>query len=352
MGMSAKWKTRFRPAELISVAGVLLLSFLVGGLVLAIAGYNPFEAYAALAKGSFGSLDAVANTLAKATPLLFTGLAVAIAFRGGMFNIGAEGQLYLGALTAALVGIYLNGVPGFLHIAIAMLLAGIAGALWSSIAGWMKVKWNAHEVIVTIMLNYIAISLTDYLVNYSFKAEGMVVRTEEIAKSMRLLQIVPHSYWTIGFFFALAAAGFAYWYFKYTVDGYEIRAVGSNAAAARTGGVSVGRRIVLVMLISGAFAGFAGAVEVMGVHHYFIKGLSPGYGFDGIAVAVLAKNHPLGVIVSAILFGALRSGSMLLDRETDVPGDFVVIIQALVILFVAIPWLFRYVRLKKRGDAR
>ncbi|HZG56623.1 ABC transporter permease [Paenibacillus sp.] len=350
--MNARLYRMLRLQELGPTVGVLLLSFVVGGLVLAVAGYNPFEAYGALARGSFGSLDAIANTLAKSTPLLFTGLAVAIAFRGGLFNIGAEGQLHLGALTAALAGVYFHGLPGFLHIAIAMILAGVAGALWSSIAGWMKVRWNAHEVIVTIMLNYIAISLTDYLVNYTFKAEGMVPRTEEIAQSATLLQLLPHSQWTIGFLFALAGAAVAYWFLQRTVAGYEIRAVGLNAGAARTGGVSVGRRIVLAMLVSGAFAGLAGAVEVLGVHHYFVKGLSPGYGFDGIAVAVLARNHPLGVILSAILFGALRSGSMLLDRTTDVPGDFVIIIQALVILFVAIPWLFRHLRLKKRGDAR
>ena len=350
--MIARLKASLRWSELVPIIGVLLLSFVVGGIVLAVAGYNPFEAYAALAEGSFGSMDAIANTLAKATPLLFTGLAVAIAFRGGLFNIGAEGQLHLGALTAALAGIYLQGLPGLIHVAIVMVLAGVAGALWSSIAGWMKVRWNAHEVIVTIMLNYIAISLTDYLVNYTFKAEGMVPRTEAIAASAQLPQLLPHSQWTVGFLLALAAAGVAYWFLKHTVYGYEIRAVGSNAEAARTGGVSVGRRIVFAMLISGAFAGFAGAVEVMGVHHYFIKGISPGYGFDGIAVAVLAKNHPLGIILSAILFGALRSGSMLLDRETDVPGDFIIIIQALVILFVAIPWLLRYFKLKKRGDAR
>ena len=350
--MIARMKSWFSLKEIGSMAGILLLSFVVGGLVLAAAGYNPFEAYAALAKGAFGDMDAVANTLAKATPLVFTGLAVAIAFRGGLFNIGAEGQLHLGALAAALAGIYFNGLPGALHIAVAMILAGAAGAVWSSVAGFMKVRWQAHEVIVTIMLNYIAISLTDYLVNYKFKAEGMVPRTEEIAESAQLLQLVAHSQWTIGFLFALAAAGFVFWFLKYTVSGYEIRAVGSNADAARTGGVSVGRRVVFAMAVSGVFAGFAGAVEVMGVHHYFIKGISPGYGFDGIAVAVLAKNHPLAIILSAILFGALRSGSMLLDRTTDVPGDFVIIIQALVILFVAIPWAFRKWKLKKQGGAR
>lgn len=328
----------------------ILLAFAVSGLILLLAGYNPFDAYSALIRGSFGDQDALANTLAKATPLIFTGLSVAIAFRGGLFNIGAEGQLYLGAFTAAIAGVYITGLPGLLHVIIVLILAGLVGAVWASIAGYMKAKWNAHEVIVTIMLNYIAISLTDYLVNYTFKAEGMVPRTEIISPSVQLMKLVPHSQLTIGIFIALLSSLFIYWFFKYTVHGFEIRSIGLNKEAARTGGISIKKHIVLAMFISGFVAALAGAIEVMGVHRYFIKGLSPGYGFDGIAVAVLARNHPLGVLLSALLFGALRSGSMLLDRETEISSDFVVIIQALVIIFVATPWVIKKLKLsRKRG---
>lgn len=329
----------------------LLLAFIVGGIILVIAGYDPFEGYRFLFIGAFGDGDAWANTLAKATPLIFTGLAVAVAFRGGMFNIGAEGQLYLGAFAAALVGIYWTGLPGILHMVVTFAAAALVGAIWAGLAGFMKVAFKAHEVIVTIMLNYIAIFLTDYLVNYTFKAEGMVPRTEAIASAVHLPILVQHSQLTLGIVFAFILSLFLYWFFRNTVQGYEIRALGLNPSAAETGGISIKRRLVVTMLISGAVAALAGAVEVMGVHHYFIKGMSPGYGFDGIAVAVLARNHPLGVLVSAILFGALRAGSMTMDRKTDIPGDFVVIIQALVIIFVAVPWVVKKVKASKERRA-
>jgi ABC-type uncharacterized transport system permease subunit len=322
----------------------LVLALAAGGVVLLIAGYSPFEAFGALVKGAFGSADGWASTFAKTTPLILTGLAVTIAFRSGLFNIGAEGQLHIGAIAAALVGVYVKGLPGVLHAILALLVAGAAGALWAGIAGFMKARWSAHEVIVTIMLNYIAISLTAYLVNYPFKASGMVPRTEEIAESMWLPQLMLHSQLTIGLFIAMACSLFAFWFLKYTVPGYEIRAIGLNPDAARTGGISIGRRIVFAMFFSGSFAALAGAVEVLGVHHYFVQGISPGYGYDGIAVAVLARNHPLGVLVAAFLFGALRAGAMGLDRHTSIPGDFVVIIQAFVVIFVATPWLVNKIK--------
>lgn len=326
----------------------LVAAFVVGGLILTVAGYDALAAYQALMIGAFGDMNAIANTLSKATPLIFTGLAVAVAFRGGLFNIGAEGQLYIGAITAALIGVYVSGLPGLIHAALALLAAGLTGALWAGIAGYLKVKFRAHEVIVTIMLNYIAISLTNYLVNYPFKAEGMVPRTETISESMQLIRLLPPNQLTTGIFIAIAVCLIMYWLFKRTVYGYEIRSVGLNPDAARTGGVSIGRRMILTMLLSGFIAALAGAVEVMGVHRYFVGGMSPGYGYDGIAVAVLARNHPLGVLASALLFGALRGGSMNLDRVTDVPTDFVIMIQALVIIFVAIPWVIKKIKFSRK----
>ena len=338
--------------RLVTLLLSLLGAFACGALILALAGYDPLEAYSALLVGAFGSKNAIANTLAKSTPLIFTGLAVAVAFRGGLFNIGAEGQLYMGAMAAALVGVYATGLPGLLQAALALLAAGVVGALWAGIAGYMKVKFRAHEVIVTIMLNYIAISLTNYLVNYPFKAEGSVPRTDAIPAGMQLTKLMPPNQVTTGIFIAILACIIMYWMFNRTVYGYEIRAIGLNEDAARTGGISIGKRVVLTMFLSGFIAALAGAVEVLGVHKYFVAGFSPGYGYDGIAVAVLAGNHPLGVIISALLFGSLRSGSMNLDRQTDVPTDVVVMIQALVIIFVAIPWVIRKVKLmRKRGNS-
>ncbi|MBN2979807.1 ABC transporter permease [Cohnella algarum] len=326
----------------------ILAAFVVSGIVLLIGGHSPIEAFGTMAQGAFGDADAWGKTLAKTTPLILTGLAVAIAFKGGLFNIGAEGQLYLGGMTAALVGVYMTGVPGFIHAFIALAAGGIVGALWAGIAAYMKVKWKAHEVIVTIMMNYIATLFTAYLVNYTFKAEGMVPRTEEVAASVQLPTLIPHSQLTVGLFIAIGCALFLFWFMKYTVPGYEIRAVGLNPDAARTGGISIGWRMIFAMLLSGFFAAIAGGVEVLGVHHYFLQGISPGYGFDGIAVAVLARNNPIAILFSALLFGALRAGATGLDRHTDIPGDFVVMIQAFVVIFVATPWLVRKYKLRKK----
>lgn len=336
-------------ADILSSLAAFLLSIIIGGLVIAVSGNSPFEAYAALLKGAFGSADAFANTLGKATPLIFTGLAVAFSMKGGLLNIGVEGQLYMGGFTAALCGIYLKNLPGIIHVPIILLCAGISGGLVAAVAGFLKAKKNINEVIITIMLNYIVINLTDYLVSYPFKAEGMVAKTADVLDSARLIQLLPHSNLTAGIIIALLFAAFINWFMKNSVTGFEIRAMGYNKYAAETGGVKLKNEIMLTMFISGFIAAMAGATEVLGVHRYFIKGFSPGYGFDGMAVAVLGKNNPAGIIVSAILFGALRSGGMLLDRSTSIPGDFIVIIQALVIIFVATPGIIKSLGLRKGG---
>lgn len=338
-----------KKADIFSSLAAFLLSLIIGGIIIAISDNSPLEAYRALFMGAFGSADALANTLGKATPLIFTGLAVSFSMKGGLLNIGAEGQLYMGGFVAALCGIYLKGMPNIVHIFVSLLCAGIGGGLIAAIAGFLKAKRNINEVIITIMLNYIVIDLTDYLVSYPFKAKGMVAKTADVLDSARLTQLLPHSNLTSGIIIALLFVIFVNWFIKNTVTGFEIRAMGYNKYAAETGGVKLKSKIILTMFISGFIAAMAGATEILGVHRYFIKGFSPGYGFDGIAVAVLAKNNPLGIVIAAILFGALRSGGMLLDRSTSIPGDFVVIIQALVIIFVATPGIIKALRLKKGG---
>ncbi len=333
--------------DLLFSLAAFILALLISGIIISLSGYSPWEAYVTMTAGAFGSPNAVAKTLAKATPLIFTGLAVAFSFKGGLFNIGAEGQLYMGGFAAALVGIYVQGLPGILHLFLAVVAAGIVGGLWSTIAGYLKIKRGTHEVIVTIMLNYIAIFLTNYFVSYPFKAEGMIPRTEELPASLQLTRLLPHSQLTTGLLMGIAFALIVAWFMKNTVYGYEIKAMGFNQDAAEAGGVNLKRGILLTMFISGFLAAMAGVTEVLGVHGYFIKGFSPGYGYDGMAVAVMGRNNPLGVVVSAILFGALRSGGMLLDRVTDIPGDFVVIIQALVIIFIATPAIIKKVMKKK-----
>ncbi|MGI6576971.1 MAG: ABC transporter permease [Eubacteriales bacterium] len=335
--------------QIISPLLSLLLVFLVSSVILLFSGYSPIAAYGAMFRGAFGDIGKIADTLGTATPLILTGLAVAVAMKGGVINIGCEGQLYVGAMAAAVTGIYVEGLPGLLHIPLCLLAAMVAGGLWAALAGWLKVKLQTNEVIVTIMLNYIAIYLTDYLVTYWVKADGMVVKTPNVQNSALLMKLFPHSRLTIGFIIAVAITVFLYWMLKKTVFGFELQAMGFNRAAAETGGVNLGKCFMATMLISGALAGLAGAVEVLGIHKYFIKGFSPGYGYDGLSIAVLGHNSPFGVAISAILFGALRSGATMMDRATNIPGDFVVIMQALIILFVATPRIIK--ELRRRGIA-
>lgn len=327
----------------------LVLVFLVSSVILLFSGYSPIAAYGAMLSGAFGDLGKIADTLGTATPLILTGLAVAIAMKGGVVNIGCEGQLYVGAMAATVTGIFVQGLPAVLHIPLCMLAAMLAGGLWASLAGWLKVKMQTNEVIVTIMLNYIAIYLTDYLVTYWIKAEGMVVKTPNVQDSALLMKLYPHSRLTVGFIVAVAITVFLYWMLKKTVFGFELQAMGYNRAAAETGGVNLKKSFMAAMMISGALAGLGGAVEVLGVHKYFIKGFSPGYGYDGLSIAVLGQNFPFGVAISAILFGALRSGATMMDRTTNIPGDFVTILQALIILFVATPGIVMELRRQGRS---
>lgn len=337
-------KSKKLQTSLLALVGAIVVS----GLILALSGYSPFVAYGAMFSGAFGGAANIADTLGTATPLIFTGLAVAIAMKGGAVNIGAEGQLYMGAFAAALAGAYGKDLPMVLHIALCLLAAFIAGGLWAVLAGGLKIKLGVSEVIITIMLNYIATYLTDYLTTYHFKAEGMVVKTERVAESAMLPTLYPHSRLTVGFLIAILAAVILVWVLRRTVFGYELQAVGLNSFAAESGGVKKGRQFLLTMLISGGLAGLAGACEVLGVHGYFMKGFSPGYGFDGLAIAVLGQNNPLGVTLSAILYGALRSGATMMDRMTKIPQDFVGIMQALIIIFVATPGLVYFYRRKKK----
>ena len=332
----------------------LLLAFFVGGVLLALSGYNPFVAYGTMLQGAFWGGDHIADTLGIATPLILCGVGVAIAMLGGVINIGCEGQLYIGAMAAALCGTYGKGLPAVVHIPLCILAAMLGGGLWAGLAGFLKNKTKANEVVLTIMMNYIGIYLTDYLTTYWFKAEGMVVKTPNIQDSAVLPALYPHSRLTIGFLIALVMVLLTRWMLKSTKFGFETQALGQSRLASETAGVSVGRQFLMVMLLSGAMAGLAGGLEVLGVHKYFIKGFSPGYGYDGLSIAVLGQNSPVGVLLSAVLYGALRSGAQLMDRTTKIPNDFVVVMQALVIIFVATPGIVMALksRLPKQRPAK
>jgi simple sugar transport system permease protein len=299
-----------------------------------------------------GSPQAIANTLIRATPYIFTGLAVALAFKCGLFNIGAEGQLALGALLTAWVGFNLQ-LPGLLHLPLA-LLAGIAGGfLWGAIPGVLKARTGAHEVITTIMLNYLAIQFVQYMVSGPMKAPRTVVpRTPALERSAWLPMVIPSLELHSGVLLAVLASILISWFLGRTVWGFALRTVGTNAAAARYAGMSVSWNIVVAMALSGALAGLAGAVEVTGValdttsfnregNRYLGLGFSSGYGFDSIAVALLGRGNPYGVVAAALLFGGLRAGAAKMQFDTQVPGEIIAVIQGLILLFVAADAIIR-----------
>jgi len=333
--------------ELLLPLVAVVLALLVGSVFILYVGENPLKAYGILFTESLGSMRNIATTLQRATPLMFTGLAVAFAFRAGLFNIGAEGQLYIGAFCAVWVGISFN-LPRIIHLPLAIFAAMVGGALWASIAGYLKAKLGVHEVINTIMLNFIALFLTDWLVTGPFHGGSWVPETVRISSSAAFTRIYLPTRLTTAVYVAGIAAAAVYIILWKTKRGYELRAVGLNPDAAEYGGINVARNTVIAMAISGALAGLAGAEQILGLHNRFIVRFSSDLGFMGIAVALLGKNHPVGVLLAAVLFGALQAGSAAMDRSTAVPRELITIIQALIIFFVAAEFLIRrMLRLKE-----
>ncbi len=321
--------------------GSFLLSLIIAAIIMAFAGYNPLAGYAAMISGAFGNWDNIAATLGTATPLIFAGLSVVIGKRAGFFNIGVEGQLLSGTLAAALVGAYVHGLPSIIHVPLCFAAAWLVGGLIGVLSVKLKQVMKVSELIITLMINYIITFVVQYLVSAFFLNPGYVVRTPTIEDSARLETLVPFSRLTTAIFFALAATAVLWWVFRKTRFGYEITAIGLNRRAAETGGIKVGRNVSLAMFISGGLAAMGGAVETMGVHGYYIANMTAGYGYNGLSVALMGGS-PIGCIPAAIVFGALRAGSSNMNRTTSIPGEFVTILQALVIMFVSAPLLIRY----------
>ena len=328
----------------------VILAFVTGAAVLQVTGYSPVDAYSALLQGAFGDIYGIGQTLTQATPIIFTALAFLFSFKSGLFNIGAEGQFLVGAFASAVVGVSFNGLPAFIHIPFTLIAGAVAGSLWGFVPALLKARFGAHEVITTMMLSYVAFYLTGYMVNYPFKAPGWVAQTVRIAPSSELPRILKPTQLSASIYIAVALAGVTYYLLQKTTLGYEIRATGLNPTAAENAGININRSMILAMVISGAMAGLGGSGEIMGVHRRFIEGFSPGYGWDGLAVALVGGLNPVGVLLAAVLFGALRSGGMVMTRVTGVPLDIVFLLQALVILFVAAPTFIR--GLLRRGGLR
>jgi simple sugar transport system permease protein len=325
-------------------------AFAVGAVFVLAIGDSPIETYRLLLGSAFSWPDGVGYTLFLATPLIFTGLAVAVAFRAGLLNIGAEGQLYAGAFAAAWVGITFPTFPAVVLMPACMIAAMLAGAIWGGIPGILKARFGSHEVINTIMLNFIAVALLGYLTQYHYRTPGdPIMETSEIGPHAflpRLGRYVPglpeRIPLNVTFLLALAACALVYVFLWRTKWGYESRATGSNPAAAEYGGISVKRQIVLAMALSGALAGCVGINEVLGYRHRYYDNFSDNYGFTGIAVALLGRNHPAGVLVAALLFAVLTRGGVPVDAFTaHVSKDIVQILQGTIILLVAAEALFR-----------
>ncbi len=301
-----------------------------------------FLAYQGLIEGAFLKERGFSETLVATTPYIFSGLAVAFAFKGGLFNIGAEGQFFLGAVTAAWVG-FAVGMPPVIHLIFALAMGFLGGAMWGAIPGFLKARTGAHEVITTIMLNYTAFLLVDWLVTGPFRSKtGTAPKTPDVLESARLPTFfAAPDRLHLGFVLAVVTAIFIWWVLNKTTLGFEIRTVGANRFAAQYAGISVARIFVLTMAIAGGLAGVSGAVEVLGLQHNLPAFFSAGYGFDSIAVALLAHSDPIGVIPSAFLFGALRNGADLMELRSGVSKQIISIIQALILLFVAAPEIIR-----------
>ena len=331
--MNSRWGKKML-TPLTSVLA-LIAALCVGAIVIVLNGDNPLLAYQSLLQGSFSNAHYLASTLSSATPLIFTGLGVAVAFKAGMANIGAEGQLYMGGMAAAVVGIYLQ-LPAVILIPAALLASFLAGGLWGSIPAVLKVRCRTNEVVTTLMLNYIAQLFTSYLVNYPLKAEGSALgMTVNVQDAAKLPILYSGSRFNIGFLVAVAAAILVAVLFQHTSMGYEMRLSGENPVFARYIGINTDRRMIQGMFIGGGLAGMGGAILVLGIQYKFVQNISPGYGFDGLTIALMAVFNAYAVLPISVLFGALRAGGVTMELNTNVPSELSEVIQATIILFVA-----------------
>ncbi len=325
---------------LVPVAAVAL-ALLVGAGLIAALGANPLTAYGAMLDGAFGNQAALFRTLTRATPLLLIAIGICIAFRGGVINIGAEGQVFIGAVAATAISLSVgSSLPPLLLVIVTLIVGALAGGLWGAIPGFLKARFEVNEILSTVMMNEIATQLVIFLLSgplldpAQLKAGTRIAQTAQLPEGSWLPRLAPPSQIHAGLFIGIVAAILIYVLLWRTTLGYRIRAVGINRDAARYAGISVPRYLTLAFILSGALAGLAGAVEVTGVTHRMVEGFAVGYGFSGIVVALFGRLHPIGAIPSAFLFGALLVGAEKMQRTVQVPSATVVALEGLVVIFV------------------
>ena len=328
----------------------VFLALVIGALIMMATSVAPatiLKSFVAMADGSLGSMNAISETLTASIPLVMAGLGIGLAFRAGLFNIGAEGQMVVGGLATAIAAFSFTGLPMILHLPLALLIGMSVGAVYAAIAGVLRATTGAHEVISTIMLNLISFRLLDYLLRQPYiqkegRADPISRAVLETAELPRLLTFLdPNLRLHLGLFIMLAAVAIVWWLLFRSKLGFAFRISGENPGAARYAGIRAGLTVVLAMAIAGALAGLAGATQVSGVLGRATPGFTAGIGFDAIAVALLGRSHPVGILLAGLLFGALEAGGRQMQVDAGVSIDMISIIQALIIIFVAAPLLIK-----------
>ena len=336
------------------IALSICIGLVLGTVFVLLGGYNVLEVYSYLIRGSLGSVSALSSTIRWTTAFLLCGIASGIAFKGGMFNMGTEGQLYMGAISATLVGIYCKGLPAIAHIPLCMLAGMVSGAIWASIPALLRVYWNTSEIVVTLMMNYIAINFTSFLVKEYFLTTGVFgdsLTTDELAATARF-PVFGGSPISFGFILGTLLVIAYILFFTKSKRGFEIKVSGVNPDFAKFSGISVNKVRISVMLMSGMVAGLAGAAEIMGVQGRFLSGFSPDFGTSGMLVALLGNSSGIGIYISAIFMGILKAGSLTLERSAGVSRALAVVIQALIICFVSVKTLKVFDFKKKEGSGK
>lgn len=324
-------------ADVARVLAPFVVALLVGAIILWATGRDAIETYRLLARYSLGDWSAITDTLAAATPLMLTGLATAFAFRAGVFNVGVEGSLYLGGFAAAWAGFTFVHVGAIPLMAVALALAALGGAIVGFVPGLLKVLWGVDEVVSTLMFNFVVIGITSYLVNGPYLARGTAnSMSPQIASQAELPSLSPPSQMTAGILIAAGTAILFWFVYARTTIGYELRTVGANRRFAAASGISLGRAILVAMIVSGLVGGLAGGVQILGVNHRFIDHFSPGYGFTGIAVALLGRNTAVGCVIAAIFFGALANGGSTVQLFTNIPLELISVLQGTVMILAVV----------------
>lgn len=333
---------RLKPAQkltrdyLLSLLLAVALALLAGAGIMLLCGHDPVQGYAALLNGALGKPRAVGNTLAKTVTLAMTGLAMSLAAKAGVFNVGGEGQLYLGAMAAAVVGAQAKG-PAWLVVALSLLAAMAAGGLYALLPGWLKVRWKVDEVITTIMLNSVAIYFCSYLANGPLKTaeRGIATGTDSIMKEAAFTPLIKLSNLTTGVFYAAVVALLVWYIMTRSSTGFEMKLTGENDRFAKYGGISIGKLMLWSMVLSGAICGLVGMLEVFGLHKRFLTTVSNEFYFDGMLVAMIMRYNPLGVILMSFFFAILSIGGKTMELTAGISSELILIVQSIIIFFMA-----------------